>query len=70
MFQVFALVAGRNIELLAQQIQEFDPEVAVVEDAADVDRLASCFQIREIPNYCSGSGGTDPDCRSRAKPTL
>ncbi len=38
-FKVFALAAGRNIELLAQQIQEFSPEIAVLEDAAGVDRL-------------------------------
>jgi 1-deoxy-D-xylulose-5-phosphate reductoisomerase len=44
-FRVFALAAGRNIELLAEQIREFHPHVAVVEDAADVDRLR-----RMIPN--------------------
>src|SRR5258708_6289470 len=38
-FRVFALVAGRNIELLANQIKEFRPQVAVVEDAASLDRL-------------------------------
>ncbi|HWE51417.1 MAG TPA: 1-deoxy-D-xylulose-5-phosphate reductoisomerase [Bryobacteraceae bacterium] len=38
-FHVFALAAGRNVELLAQQIQEFSPEVAVLEDAAGVERL-------------------------------
>jgi 1-deoxy-D-xylulose-5-phosphate reductoisomerase len=37
-FQVHALAAGRNFELLAQQIQEFKPAVVVV---SDVDRLAS-----------------------------
>jgi 1-deoxy-D-xylulose-5-phosphate reductoisomerase len=38
-FRVFALVAGRNIELLAEQIREFHPRVAVVQDSADVARL-------------------------------
>ena len=38
-FKVFALAAGRNVELLAQQIQEFSPGVVVLEDAAGVDRL-------------------------------
>jgi 1-deoxy-D-xylulose-5-phosphate reductoisomerase len=38
-FQVFALVAGRNIELLARQIEEFRPKVAVVQESQDVDRL-------------------------------
>src|SRR5450631_1979971 len=38
-FHVFALAAGRNIELLAQQIHEFRPRVVVVQEAADIDRL-------------------------------
>jgi 1-deoxy-D-xylulose-5-phosphate reductoisomerase len=33
-FEVFALVAGRNVELLAQQIVKFNPKVAVVETEA------------------------------------
>src|SRR5271168_3647501 len=38
-FKVFALAAGRNVELLAQQIQEFSPQIAVLEDTASIDRL-------------------------------
>jgi 1-deoxy-D-xylulose-5-phosphate reductoisomerase len=38
-FRIFALVAGRNVELLARQIEEFQPEVVVVADAASRDRL-------------------------------
>lgn len=53
-FRVFALVAGRNIELLAQQIQEFKPQVAVVEAAADVDRLRALLPKTEIPELLSG----------------
>lgn len=44
-FKVFALAAGRNIELLAEQIRKFRPSVAVVQDVSDIDRLR-----REIPN--------------------
>jgi 1-deoxy-D-xylulose-5-phosphate reductoisomerase len=33
-FGIYALVAGRNTELLARQIEEFRPQVAVVADAA------------------------------------
>lgn len=54
-FQVFALVAGRNIELLAQQIQEFKPKVAVVEAAADVDRLRALLPKTGIPELLSGA---------------
>jgi 1-deoxy-D-xylulose-5-phosphate reductoisomerase len=38
-FQVFALAAGRNIDLLAQQVREFHPSIAVVQDSSDIDRL-------------------------------
>src|SRR5262249_43955252 len=38
-FQVFALAAGRNIELLAKQINEFRPKVAVVEASALIPPL-------------------------------
>jgi 1-deoxy-D-xylulose-5-phosphate reductoisomerase len=38
-FRVFALAAGRNVDVLAQQIQEFKPQVVVLQDAEDVDRL-------------------------------
>jgi 1-deoxy-D-xylulose-5-phosphate reductoisomerase len=53
-FHVFALVAGRNIELLAQQIQEFKPKVAIVEAAADVARLRALLPASGIPELLSG----------------
>ncbi len=36
-FGIYALVAGRNVELLARQIAEFRPKVAVVADEAALD---------------------------------
>src|SRR4051812_41420078 len=53
-FKVFALVAGRNIELLAEQIHEFTPKVAVVQDSADVDRLRALLPNSGIPELLSG----------------
>ncbi len=53
-FSVFALVAGRNIDLLARQIQEFKPRVAVVEAAADVDRLRALLPVSDLPELLSG----------------
>jgi len=53
-FHIFALVAGRNIQLLAEQIQEFKPKIAVVEAAADVDRLRSLLPKFGIPELLSG----------------
>lgn len=38
-FPVFALAAGRNVELLLNQIREFNPRVVVLPDASGVDRL-------------------------------
>jgi 1-deoxy-D-xylulose-5-phosphate reductoisomerase len=54
-FHVFALVAGRNISLLAQQIQEFKPKVAVVESGEDVDRLRALLPKMGVPELLSGA---------------
>jgi 1-deoxy-D-xylulose-5-phosphate reductoisomerase len=40
-FQVFALVAGRNVDLLAEQIQDFRPAVAVVATSEARDELTA-----------------------------
>ena len=58
-FRVFALAAGRNIDLLSSQIQEFKPQVVVVQDAGDVDRLRillseSGILDRALPELLSG----------------
>ena len=36
-FSVFALVAGRNVDVLSSQILEFRPKVAVVADTEHLD---------------------------------
>jgi 1-deoxy-D-xylulose-5-phosphate reductoisomerase len=46
-FQVHALAAGRNFDLLATQIQEFRPAVVVVDE---IDRLAAELKSRGIPS--------------------
>jgi 1-deoxy-D-xylulose-5-phosphate reductoisomerase len=56
-YKVFALVAGRNIQLLADQIQEFHPQVAVVDDPADVNRLRALLPNSGIPDLLSGPEG-------------
>ena len=38
-YRIFALAAGRNIDSLANQINEFRPQVAVIGDAAAIPRL-------------------------------
>src|SRR5205085_2142683 len=58
-FRVFALAAGRNIQKLAQQIQEFTPEVVVLRDAADVDRLS-----RALSDFGSSRAIRNPELLS------
>ncbi|HUQ95703.1 MAG TPA: 1-deoxy-D-xylulose-5-phosphate reductoisomerase [Bryobacteraceae bacterium] len=58
-FGVFALVAGRNVEALANQIVEFRPKLAVVATDVEVERLSSilrdCGVPREVwPELASG----------------
>ena len=48
-FGIYALVAGRNVKLLAQQIQEFHPQVAVVADPATLAELLSLLQDHGTP---------------------
>ncbi len=48
-FRAFALVAGRNTRVLAGQIAEFRPEVAVVAGPAEVDALAAQLVESGIP---------------------
>ena len=38
-FGIYALVAGRNVELLARQIAQFRPQVAVVADETALEKL-------------------------------
>jgi 1-deoxy-D-xylulose-5-phosphate reductoisomerase len=48
-FQVFALVAGRNLDLLQEQIREFAPQVAVVSRETDIPVLAHRLRAAGIP---------------------
>jgi 1-deoxy-D-xylulose-5-phosphate reductoisomerase len=45
-FEIYALAAGRNFDLLADQIREFQPKVAVV---SEPDRLSAVLKERGIP---------------------
>jgi 1-deoxy-D-xylulose-5-phosphate reductoisomerase len=49
-FQIFALVAGQNIDLLAQQILEFHPRVAVVATSDARARLVSKLEESGLPS--------------------
>lgn len=57
LYEVYALAAGRNADLLAEQILEFRPRVAVVADG--VDRVAAKLTAAGLsradwPELCSG----------------
>jgi len=47
LYQVYALAAGRNLDLLAEQIVEFRPKVAVL--AENLDALASKLSQSSLP---------------------
>ncbi|MCC6395232.1 MAG: 1-deoxy-D-xylulose-5-phosphate reductoisomerase [Bryobacterales bacterium] len=59
-FQVFALAAGRNVELLAGQVREFRPKVVVVATDEILERLVDVlrdlgFPKGEWPELTSGA---------------
>ena len=55
-FGIYALVAGKNVELLARQIAEFKPRVAVVADETSLRELRSILQAQgiSIPELAAG----------------
>ncbi len=53
-FRVFALAAGRNITLLAQQIQEFNPTVVVLPDDAARNELLQLLPKTVAPEVLVG----------------
>ena len=56
-FGIYALVAGRNIKLLAEQIAQFRPKVAVVADEKALQALVAELKARGItaPELACGS---------------
>jgi len=56
-FGVYALVAGKNVELLARQIAEFKPKVAVVADETALAQLRATLREQGIsaPELAAGS---------------
>ena len=55
-FGIYALVAGRNVELLARQVAEFSPAVAVVADAPALDELRKILKANgtKLPELSCG----------------
>lgn len=56
LFEVHSLVAGNNIDLLAQQIVEFRPQAAVVAREEDVPKLADKLKgLDKLPDLSAGN---------------
>jgi 1-deoxy-D-xylulose-5-phosphate reductoisomerase len=55
-FGIYALVAGRNVELLARQIAQFHPHVAVVADDAALEQLRKLLKENgiQVPELAAG----------------
>ena len=56
-FKVFALSCYSNLELLAQQAIEFQPEVIVVKDANDRELIRSHLKEKASPEILCGPDG-------------
>ncbi|SFM41260.1 1-deoxy-D-xylulose-5-phosphate reductoisomerase [Thermodesulforhabdus norvegica] len=57
-FKVLALAAGKNVELLAEQIRMFRPQYAVIKDEKDIPRLARLLDSEALQvKLLSGTDG-------------
>jgi 1-deoxy-D-xylulose-5-phosphate reductoisomerase len=57
-FQVVALAAGRNVELLAQQIRQFRPQLVAIGDPAQLSELkAAIADLDSPPELVVGESG-------------
>jgi 1-deoxy-D-xylulose-5-phosphate reductoisomerase len=68
-FEIFALIAGRNLDLLVDQIREFQPHAVAVSRTSDVDKLAGMLREAglKVPFLTSGDDSyaaltTAPEC--------
>ena len=48
-FAIFALAAGRNVDLLAQQTREFAPQVVVLPEESQISQFLQALQNRGVP---------------------
>ncbi len=49
LYRVYALAAGRNVDVILKQIIEFQPEVAVLAAPAEMNRLAAALSDSGLP---------------------
>lgn len=65
-FQVYALVAGRNVDLLAEQIREFRPKVAVVASDDILAKLTVRLRDSGLPRNAWPELAAGPEARVAA----
>jgi 1-deoxy-D-xylulose-5-phosphate reductoisomerase len=57
-FRVVGLAAGNNIELLAKQIRQFQPEIVAISDEKKIPALKSAIgNLTNLPTILAGSDG-------------
>ena len=69
-FQVVALSAGKNIELLADQIAEFEPELVSVERLECVEPLRATLRARGIVRLPEILHGEEGMCSIATHPSV
>ncbi len=57
LFRIYALAAGKNIELLAEQAIEFRPEVLAIQSPSDLDKLKNLLPSNYKPEIYVGKEG-------------
>ena len=68
-FKVVALTAGRNLELLVQQIRQFQPEVVALADPALLSELRERLKALAIAPLPQLVGGSEGLCQAAAWPS-
>ena len=63
LFDVVALTAGRNLDLLVQQVKQFRPDFVCVARAEDQQRIRDAFPDSEIELGCGPRGLVEAACR-------
>ncbi|MGF1522118.1 MAG: 1-deoxy-D-xylulose-5-phosphate reductoisomerase [Leptolyngbyaceae cyanobacterium] len=57
-FRLVGIAAGRNVELLAQQVRQFQPEIVAIHDESKLGELkAALANLDPLPQILAGSAG-------------
>ncbi|GHP06893.1 hypothetical protein PPROV_000563700 [Pycnococcus provasolii] len=71
-FEVVALAAGRNVDLLAKQVKQFAPKMVAVQSADSIEPLKEALKaegVTDVPEILAGNEGAievarHPDCEA------